>query len=149
MSKYDEDFYVWTQAQAAALRAGTWGDLDLVNLAEEIESLGKRDRRAVESYLEVVIKHFLKWQAQPQERARRGRSWRTSVHNARRAMERIVEDSPSLQDLPAPRLPVIYRWARADAAQETDLPLASFPADCPWTVPLLQDEDYWPGEAQP
>jgi hypothetical protein len=72
-------FYVWTQAQAQALRAKQWKALDLEHLAEEIESLGKRDRRAVESSLEVVMTHVLKWIHQPQERPRRGRSWRRSI----------------------------------------------------------------------
>ena len=114
-TSYDADFYTWTQVQAQALRAKDWQALDLGNLAEEIESLGKRDRRGVESYLEVVAKHLLKRVYQPQERARRGRSWRTSVGKARRGMERLIEDSPSLRDVPASRLVSIYRrapWCR-------------------------------------
>ena len=64
---YETDFYTWTQSQAAALRARQWEALDLANLAEEIESLGKSDRRTVVSYLEVVAKHLLKWIHQLQD----------------------------------------------------------------------------------
>jgi hypothetical protein len=142
---YDVDFYVWTQGQAQALRNKDWQALDLANLAEEIESLGKRDRRGVESYLEAVAKHLLKWVYQPTERARRGRSWRTSVGNARRGMERLIEDSPSLRDVPASRLVIIYRRARHGAADESGLPLTTFPDACPWSLAQLQDEDFWPG----
>jgi hypothetical protein len=140
---YDADFYAWTQAQA--LRNKDWQALDLANLAEEIESLGKRDRRGVESYLEAVAEHLLKWVYQPQERARRGRSWRTSVGNARRGMERLIEDSPSLRDVPASRLVIIYRRARHGAADESGLPLTTFPDACPWSLEQLQDEDFWLG----
>ena len=144
-TSYDADFYTWTQVQAQALRAKDWQAMDLENLAEEIESLGKRDRRGVESYLEVVAKHLLKWVYQPPDRAQRGRSWRTSISKARRGMERLIEDSPSLRDVPAPRLVSIYRRARRGAADETGLPLATFPDACPWSLEQLQDEDFWPG----
>jgi Domain of unknown function DUF29 len=52
MGDYDTDFYRWTQTQAAALRAKDFATLDLENLAEEIESLGRSDRRAIVSHLE-------------------------------------------------------------------------------------------------
>lgn len=73
---YDEDFYAWTQHQAALLRTEKWQDLDSTNLAEELESLGKRDLRELESRLEVLVMHLLKWCYQP-ERRERGRSWRS------------------------------------------------------------------------
>lgn len=143
-TNYDTDFYLWSQAQAEALRAKDWQAMDLENLAEEIESLGKRDRRGVESYLEAVAKRLLKWVYQPQERARRGRGWRLSIRNARRRMAKIVRDSPSLRELPPPLVADVYRHACADAADETGLPLATFPEACPWSLEQLQDEDFWP-----
>jgi Domain of unknown function DUF29 len=141
---YDTDFYAWTQAQAEALRTKDLGALDLENLAEEIDSLGKRDRRGVESYLEVVMKHLLKWVHQPQERSRRGRSWRLSVRNARSRMERLLEDSPSLRTMALERFVRTYQGARKAAAEETGLPLATFPEACPWTLAQLQDEEFFP-----
>ena len=53
-SDYDTDFYEWTQHQAAALAAGHVSELDLANLAEEIESLGKWDRRGLRNNLKSV-----------------------------------------------------------------------------------------------
>ena len=73
---YETDFYLWTQQQAALLRQGPFNrvDLDLANIAEEIESMGKSDRRAIESHLFVILLHLLKWQFQP---SRRGKSRNT------------------------------------------------------------------------
>jgi uncharacterized protein DUF29 len=141
MSQYEDDFYVWTQTQAAALRAKDWAALDLEHLAEEIESLGKRDRRAVESFLEVVALHLLKWVYQP---GCRTPSWRASVRNARNRLEKILRDSEALGQHAQAELAAIYRRARRAAAEETGLPLATFPETCPWTLAQLQDEDFWP-----
>jgi len=138
---YDHDFYTWTQEQAAALRARHIHDLDIEHLAEEVEALGKRDRRAVESYLEVILLHWLKWVYQS---GRRRPSWRTSVRNARSRLARILEDSESLRQAASERLVMIYRRARHGAAEETGLPLATFPEVCPWPVEQVLDEDWWP-----
>lgn len=66
---YEEDFYAWTKNQAAALRrlaAQRWnGPLDLANLAEEVEDLGKTERNAVRSRLRRIIEHGLKLEHSP------------------------------------------------------------------------------------
>jgi hypothetical protein len=144
-TRYDADFYNWTQAQAAALRAKDWPALDVHNLAEEIESLGASDRRALRSHLMRLSQHLLKWHYQPQ---RRGESWRQSIDNARLQIELILEDSPSLREF----LPTAFAWAypraRKEAAKESGLPLGTFSETCPWPVAQVMDEDFWP-EAQP
>jgi hypothetical protein len=141
---YEHDFYTWTQAQAAALRAKDWAALDIENVAEEIESLGRSDRRAITHQLERLLLHLLKWVYQAQERARRGRSWRGSIRQARQAIADLIEESPSLRDLPAERLARAYIRARAQAMEQTGLPLSTFPETCPWSPDQLQDEDFFP-----
>jgi hypothetical protein len=141
---YDTDFYAWTQAQAAALRAKKWLALDVDNLAEEIESLGRSDRRAITHQLERLLLHLLKWVYQPDQRARRGRGWRGSVRQARTAIADLLEESPSLRDYPAQRVALAYRRARQQSAIQTGLPLATFPETCPWSSAQLLDEDFWP-----
>jgi len=140
---YDQDFYQWTQEQAALLREGAWQDLDVLNLAEEIESLGKSDRRALGSHLRNLALHLLKWHAQPAGR-HPGPSWRQSIRNARAEIAVLVEDSPSLRrEVPG----LLVRWyplARLDAADETGLPLTLFPEACPWTPAQVLDDDFWP-----
>ena len=143
---YDQDFYAWTQEQATLLRLGAVHDLDLTHLAEEIESLGKSDRRALGSHLRNLVLHLLKWQYQPGGRLT-GHSWASSILNARAEIAELVEDSPSLErEVPG----LLRRWyalARQQAAAETRLPLATFPATCPWTPAQVLDPDVWPGEA--
>jgi hypothetical protein len=138
---YDADFYAWAQQQAAALRAKDWAALDLEHLAEEVDDLRKTERRAVRSQLRLILSHLLKWVYQP---ARRSESWRSTIANGRVLVQEDLEDLPSL----APELSELVTWAypraRRDAAQETGLPLATFPEACPWTVTQVLDEDFWP-----
>jgi hypothetical protein len=141
---YETDFYRWTQTQAAALRQKDWAALDIENIAEEIESLGRSDRRAITHQLERLLLHLLKWISQPQERARRGGSWRGSVRQARQAIADLIEESPSLHDLPAERLARAYARARVQAMEQTGLPLVTFPEVCPWAVTQVLDEEFWP-----
>jgi hypothetical protein len=146
---YDTDFYRWTQAQAEAVRGKLWAALDLEHLAEEIEDLGKSDRRALENHLKNLLLHNLKWAYQPQERARRGRGWQTSMDNARDAMDQVLRDSPSLRGKLDAALAWAYPRARRSAQKQTGLPLATFPERCPWNLGQLLDEDFLPEEGQP
>jgi hypothetical protein len=143
---YDTDFYEWTQNQAAALAAGHVSELDLAHLAEEIESLGKRDRRALESPLEVLVMHLLKWFYQPEER-QTGHSWRSTIQTQRRDIRRILRDSPSLRRQVQGMVETDYQDVRLDASTETGLPLERFPETCPWTAEQVLDVMFWPGEA--
>jgi hypothetical protein len=137
--EYHEDFFLWTQQQASLLRQGQWNTLDAANLAEEIESMGKSDRRALMSHLVNLLLHRLKWDYQP---VRRGMSWRLSIRNARREMALIVDDSPSLRRQLPDLVAKAYPIARRDAAGETGLPLTTFPEDCPFAIEqLLEDAD--------
>ena len=139
---YETDFYAWTQAQAAAIRAKDLARLDIVHLAEEIESLGIADEHAITRQLQRLLQHLLKWQYQPTHRAR---SWRRSIDQARDAIADRLTRSPSLQGYPAQRLALAYRRARRDARTDTGFPLTTFPEACPWTVEQVLDEDFWPG----
>jgi hypothetical protein len=138
---YDTDFYAWTQAQAAHLRAKEWPALDVDNLAEEIESLGASDRRALRSHLLRLTQHLLKWHYQPQ---RRGESWRQSIDNARLEIELIVADSRTLRDFLPEALTWAYPRSRKEATKDTGLPPATFPETCPWALEQVLDEDFWP-----
>ena len=142
MATYETDFYQWTQQQAALLRQGEFNrvDLDLENIAEEIESMGRGQRHSLSSYLQNVLLHLLKWRYQPE---RRGNSWRLSILNGRHQIERLVKDSPSLKPKVAALIADEYHQARKIAALETGLPLTTFPELCPFTVEQITG-DYWP-----
>jgi hypothetical protein len=143
---YDTDFYAWTQAQAEALRAKESKTLDWDNLAEEIESLGRSQRKAVRSHLRNLLMHLLKWTYQPDQRPQLGGSWRTSIRNARREIRDELYDSPSLRSLPGTLLSEVYSEAREDAADETGLPIQTFPNICRWSVEEVLFPDFWPDE---
>ena len=144
---YDRDFYEWTREQAAALRrrlserANT--DLDLENLAEEVESLGNRDRRAVDSTLTRIIEHLLKLEYSPAQSPRNG--WMNSVLKQRDRLEIILADSPSLRAT----LDLDKAYAKARRYALTSLgndrvPENRIPMMCPYTLAQIEDEDFWP-----
>lgn len=143
-TNYDTDFYAWTQAQAALLRAKDWTQVDWGHLIEEIESLGDQYRHALQSHLRVLLWHLLKHRYQP---ARRTPSWRRSVINARQEIEAILERNPSLRGALPKALAWAYSRARRAANQETGQPLATYPETCPWPLDRVLDEDFWPPEA--
>ena len=97
---YDDDLVGWAAANAALLRAGRLSQVDRLHLAEELEDLGKSERRSLTSHLGHLMLHLLKWKFQP---GLHGPSWRLSVNNARAAAAEILEDSPSLR----PALPAL------------------------------------------
>jgi hypothetical protein len=130
-SLYERDFVLWTKEQARLLRARNFGALDLENIAEELESMGNRDRRKVESHLTVIMAHLLKLRLQPEKRSR---SWLRSVVNGRNRIALVVRDSPSLaRQLPslmADNHPAAVRLAAAD----TGLAPNRFPAEPPFEI---------------
>jgi Domain of unknown function DUF29 len=140
---YDNDFYAWTQEQAALLREGAIQELDLTNLAEEVEDLGINLSHAVSSDLYQVLIHLLKWQYQPRLRVE-GHSWQDTLVEHRDRIERLCTRKPSLREhLPA-MLVEEYPRARRRASLQTGLPLATFPAQCPWELDQVLDADFWP-----
>jgi hypothetical protein len=139
---YDTDFYTWTQTQAAALRAKDLAALDLEHLAKEIEDLGQSIENAIESHLERLLLHLVKYRYDPAERPRRG--WRLTIRHARRELARLLRKNPGLQHHPARYLADAYHHARDDAPDATGLPLATFPEACPWPVEQVLDADFWP-----
>jgi len=138
---YDHDFYAWTNEQAGLLRAGKLSEADLEHIAEEIESMGKSEKRELISRLTVLLLHLLKWEFQP---VRRGASWRLSIANTRDALTDHLADNPSLRSVLEASIDTAYRRARRDAALETGFPESTFPASCPWAFSQMMDENFWP-----
>src|SRR5215510_9107875 len=142
---YKQDFYRWTREQAALLEARQFDTLDMANLVEEITSLGISQKHALGSHLRNLVLHLLKWHYQPSGRLT-GQSWRSSIRNARAEIAVLLEDSHRLEREVAGLLARWYPLARLDAADETGLPLATFPETCPWKRNEVLDPDFWPGE---
>src|SRR5215510_13455877 len=130
---YAQDFFAWTQTTAALIRAGKWYDLAPEALAEEVESSGISQKHALGSHLRNLVMHLLKWHYQPSGH-QTGYSWRSSIYNDRDDIAVILEDSPSLRREVPGLLARRYSAARMLAHDETGLPLATFPPECPWTA---------------
>lgn len=138
---YDQDYDAWANEQAALLRAGNLAAADIENIAEEIESLGKSEKRELVSRFIVLLKHLLQWQFQPK---RRSTSWEVAVTVQRNALARHFEDNPSRVPVANKAITAAYLDARLEASAETKLSRKSFPATCPWTLAQIADENLWP-----
>jgi hypothetical protein len=143
-ARYDTDFYTWTQMQAEALRHKEWAALDVDHLAEEIADVGQSIEHAIESHLERLLLHLLKWRYDPAPEPRRG--WRLTIRHARREIHKYLRRNPGLQHYPARYLAEAYAVAREDAPDETELPSETFPEACPWSIDLILSPDYFPEE---
>jgi len=138
---YDHDFYAWSQEQAKLLRAGKLSEADLEHIAEEIESMGKSEKRELVSRLTILLLHLLKWQFQP---VWRGASWRLSIANTRDALADHLADNPSLRSELEASVGTAYRRARRGATLETGFNETTFPTTCPWSFDQMMAENFWP-----
>jgi Domain of unknown function DUF29 len=133
---YEADTAAWAQTSANLLREHRFDELDIEHLIEELEDMGKSERRALESHLVVLLMHLLKWQYQP---GLRTTSWKLSIANARQSIDDTLQDSPSL----TPRFAEpefverAYSKARRLAAIETSLDISVFPEHCQYGTDQL------------
>jgi Domain of unknown function DUF29 len=140
-SLYDRDFYAWTETMAEALRSNNWSALDIENLVEEMESLGRRERQELGNRLAILLGHLLKWQYQ---QAQRSHSWRATLREQRRRIQRLLLESPSLKPYVATAIAEAYLDGRDLAIQETNLPDETFPIDCPYELEDILDAAFLP-----
>ena len=137
MSLYDQDFYQWTQEQAALLKAGALSQLDIENLTEEIESMGKSQKKELISRLVVLLMHMLKWDHQSDKR---GRSWLKTIATQRTEIEILLYDNPSLKNELSNTVLKAYRLAVKQASTETGLGIGSFPLNCSYTIEQIMGD---------
>lgn len=140
---YETDFHAWTQEQANLLRSHQWNQLDLPNLIEEIESLGKQQRQELRNRLGILLAHLLKWEYQSQ---RRSRSWLATLRVQRRDILRLIADNPSLKSYIEEALLEAYATGGDLAMGETNLPRSIFPQDCPYGLTEILDDRFYPGQ---
>ncbi|HVW57647.1 MAG TPA: DUF29 domain-containing protein [Rhizobiaceae bacterium] len=143
LTPIEADYARWCDEQGALLRSGKLDAIDRENLAEEIESLGRSERREIESRLNILLLHLLKWKFQSEKRKS---GWKGSILEARRQLRRILAESPSLKNYPAQILREEYEIARLKAADETGLGEDNFPQECPFTMDDIFDETFLPAD---
>ncbi|MEI8393732.1 MAG: DUF29 domain-containing protein [Rhodospirillaceae bacterium] len=142
---YEQDFYAWANQQAALLRSGQLAAADIDHIAEEIESMGKTEKRELVNRLAVLVLHMLKWRFQA---GFRSKSWIRTIKEQRIALARHIIDNPSLKSKRDEAIDDAYRTALVGAVDETNLPEETFPPACPWSFEQLMDESFWPGDAE-
>ena len=140
-TEYDRDFYAWINQNVSLLREGRLSEIDAEHIAEELESMGKRDRRQLRSRLQVLLMHLLKWQYQPEKQSQ---SWLRTIEHQRDEIEALLLDSPSLRRELPEALAIIYPKALRDACQETGLPKTAFPSSSPFTIEEILDQGFLP-----
>ena len=143
---YEADFHAWAVDQAEKLRRGDLRSLDLAHLTEEIESLGRSERRELQSRLAQLLMHLLKWEHQALIRSR---SWKDTIREQRRRLDFLLADMPSLRPKVEGALPGAYSDARLMAERETGLPISTFPLDCPYRAAEVLDDTWLPPVDEP
>jgi hypothetical protein len=138
---YEQDFYLWIQTTADLLKQGRFAELDLPNLVDEIETMGRSEKRALASNLEVVLMHLLKYSYQP---SLRSKSWQYTIFEHRRRVQQAMQESPSLKPYLQEIFDEGYQAARRMAAIETGFALATFPDRSPFTLEQAIDLEWLP-----
>jgi len=141
MIDYHTDYYGWTEEQARLLKSGRWQEIDIENIIEEIESMGRSEKRSLESRLIILITHLLKWQYQP---VRRGKSWQLTIKGQRVSCSDVLDDNPSLKSKLDELFIKSYYRAKLEAAKEMGLDEDFFPEKCPYTLNQVFDHTYYP-----
>nr|WP_199290378.1 DUF29 domain-containing protein [Leptolyngbya sp. FACHB-36] len=144
LNLYEADFYAWTQEQTKLLRNQQWSQVDLPNLIEEIESLGKQQRQELRSRLSVLVGHLLKWKHLSQGESR---SWLATIRIQRLDIAELLEDNPSLKPYLEEALRKAYVRGVELAIAETNLPSRTFPPDCAYRLAEVLDDRFYPGES--
>ncbi|KJU87745.1 protein containing DUF29 [Candidatus Magnetobacterium bavaricum] len=140
-SLYEVDFYQWAFHNADLLRQGRLTEIDIENIVEELESMGRSDKREIANRLELLIMHLLKWQYQPQ---RRSESWTTTIGNQRVAIAHLLEDSPSLKYNMKTVIDKEFITSKRRFEKETGMSARALPKTCLYTFEQLMDHDFWP-----
>ena len=138
---HESDFYSWALESAEAIRLHRFEGIDWEAVAEELEDMGRSERRALENRFEVLLAHLIKWRFQSDHRSA---SWTGAIKEQRRKGARLLRQNPGLKSLLPQLIADAYESATALAERDTGIDEANFPASCPWTLEQILDEGYWP-----
>jgi len=134
-SLYETDLVAWSERNAELLRAGRFSEVDIENVAEEIESLGRSDKRQLKNRIAEIIEHKLKlYLLTGYDREANERGWKDSIRKQQRGIEDLFEESPSLRTSLTPEFLTKCYKAGADDFERSDFgSYARPPRECPFT----------------
>ncbi len=140
---YDADVILWSQEQARLLRAGRFSELDIERLADEVEDVGRSEKRELANRMAVLLAHLLKWRSQPQSGAN---SWRATINDQRKRIALAIKETPSLKAVMRDQDWQEDAWldARTQARKDTSLADDDLPESCPWSMDQACDQEFWP-----
>jgi Domain of unknown function DUF29 len=138
---YDKDVILWSQEQARLLRAGRFAELDIEHLADEIEDVGKSEKRELASRMAVLVAHLLKWRSQPKKRSN---SWRATINVQRKRIALALEETPSLKAVMRDPDWQEGVWLDALAEVRKETGLGELPETCPWAMEQAAEQGFWP-----
>jgi hypothetical protein len=143
VAAYDRDVILWSQEQARLLRAGRFAELDIEHVADEIEDVGKREKRELASRMAVLLARLLKWSRQPENRTN---GWRATINHQRKRIALAMKETPTLKTVMGDRDWHEAMWldAVAQASKETGLAEDALPETCPWSMDQAADAEFWP-----
>ena len=137
---YEQDLLTWTQKQAEYLQKGHWSELDIENLIEELEALGRSEQKELISYFQLLVMHLPKYQTE-----KRTPSWNNTLSNCRNKIQDCLEDTPNLKRFleDIEWIEKYYQRARTDAAKETQKSLQIFSTEGPYTIAQILDPEFF------
>jgi len=139
--EYNADFYAWVTHNTELMRQGRLSEIDIEHIAEELESMGKSEKRELTNRLAVLLSHLLKWEIQP---GLRGNSWKYTIKEQRIKISDLLEDSPSLNRELEEKIDHAYEQAVLIAVRETGLEEDGFPKKCPFSLSQCLDDSFFP-----
>ena len=143
ISEYHSDFYAWLIHNASLMRQGKFAEIDVENIAEELEAMGRSEKRELVNRLAVLLAHLLKWAYQPQKRTN---SRRYTIREQRKKLLQLLKDSPSLKHDLDITMSDAYETAILKAARETRLDESHFPKECPFSLQEILSNEFYPSE---
>ncbi|MEH1976912.1 MAG: DUF29 domain-containing protein [Nostoc sp.] len=141
---YDEDYYLWLRTTINQLRTGQFSAVDLDNLLEELETMGRREKRAIESLLIKLLQHLLKLKCWDEERERNLGHWKGEIRTFRREIKKALKDSPSLKPYILEIFDECYQDARKEASDRSQLTIDIFPSIPIGSLEQILDENWFP-----
>jgi len=141
ISEYEKDFYAWLMKNAQLMREKRFADIDAEHIAEELESMGRSERRELSNRLSVLLAHLIKWQFQA---VKRSKSWKNTITTQRIDIKELLNESPSLRYDIEQKIDSAYEKAKLKAEDETGIDAKIFPKNCPFSLEQIMDRNFFP-----